>query len=118
LLLFRKCFFPSLVILPGLIAIALPTQAPAITLNGPKYFRAPLLRDKGLIPQAQRNDGAKPSARQQPGIRSFDYDLAVPNLCFIIFPNGMLGLALTALLASYQFGMAALSPRLQHVVTP
>ena len=35
-----------------------------------------------------------------------DYDLAIPNMLLHYFPTGMLGLGLTALLASFMSGMA------------
>ena len=36
----------------------------------------------------------------------YDYDLAIPNMLLHYFPTGMLGLGLTALLASFMSGMA------------
>src|SRR5262249_49738737 len=41
---------------------------------------------------------------QVPGI--YDYDLAIPLMLIHYFPSGMLGLGLTALLASFMSGMA------------
>src|ERR1700722_9551252 len=38
--------------------------------------------------------------------RELDYDLATPNLLLRYFPTGMLGVGLTALLASFMSGMA------------
>src|SRR5207253_2881921 len=35
-----------------------------------------------------------------------DYDLAIPNMLIRYFPPGMLGLGITALLASFMSGMA------------
>ena len=35
-----------------------------------------------------------------------DYDLAIPNMLLHYFPTGILGLGLTALLASFMSGMA------------
>ncbi len=72
-----KMLFPFLVILPGMIAIAL-TQAP-----GETGFSLP-----------QRPDG------------SLNYDMAMPMMVFHYFPTGLLGLGLTALLASFMSGMA------------
>src|SRR5207247_4381750 len=40
------------------------------------------------------------------GRPQFDYDLTVPTLLLRYFPTGMLGLGLTALLASFMSGMA------------
>jgi SSS family solute:Na+ symporter len=72
-----KMLFPFLVILPGMIAIAL-TQHAATT-----GFALP-----------QKADGA------------LNYDMTIPMLLVEYFPNGMLGLGLTALFASFMSGMA------------
>lgn len=81
-----KMFFPFLVILPGMIALALTGAA------------------GGIIP-------AKLAADGQPLLDSagkivMDFDLATPMLLIKLFPEGMLGLGLTALLASFMSGMA------------
>jgi SSS family solute:Na+ symporter len=73
-----KMLFPFLVITPGLIAIAL-------TLH-PAAGAAPLL--------PKLADG------------SYDYNMALPMLLQHYYPSGMLGLGLTALLASFMSGMA------------
>jgi SSS family solute:Na+ symporter len=73
-----KMLFPFLVITPGLIAIALTLHP----LNG----AAPLL--------PKLADG------------SYDYNMALPMLLQHYYPAGMLGLGLTALLASFMSGMA------------
>lgn len=75
---FPKMLFPFLVITPGLIAIAL-------TLN-PVGGAAPLLPVLA--------DG------------TYDYNMALPALLQHYYPSGMLGLGLTALLASFMAGMA------------
>src|SRR5262249_55945096 len=72
-----KMFFPFLVILPGMIAIALTYQA------GSSGFVLP-----------KKLDG------------TFDYDLAIPMMLGHYFPTGMLGIGLTALMASFMSGMA------------
>ena len=71
-----KMMFPLLVILPGMIAIALTHQA---VVSG---FALPA------------KDG------------SYDYDLAVPMMLTHYLPSGVLGLGLTALMASFMSGMA------------
>jgi solute:Na+ symporter, SSS family len=71
-----KMLFPALVILPGMIAIALTHSS---TAGG---FKLPP-KDGGL-----------------------DYDLAVPMMLAHYLPSGMLGLGLTALMASFMSGMA------------
>jgi SSS family solute:Na+ symporter len=72
-----KMFFPILVILPGMIAIALTYQA------GKSGFSLP-----------RKPDG------------TFNYDLATPMMLGHYFPTGILGVGLTALMASFMSGMA------------
>jgi solute:Na+ symporter, SSS family len=84
-----KMFFPFLVILPGMIALVLGSSHGI---------------GQGLIP-------AKLTAAGTPlldgaGHAVLDYDLATPMLLMKLFPTGMLGLGLTALLASFMSGMA------------
>jgi len=101
---FPKMFFPLLVILPGLIAIALPTQSsPAGTaLHGSSVAGS---RGQGLIPPKIDPDTGGPKLDQQGNVQ-LDYDLAIPNMLLHYFPTGLLGLGLTALLASFMSGMA------------
>jgi len=73
-----KMLFPFIVILPGLVALALTLQ--------PAAGAAPLLP---VLP-----DG------------SYDYNMAIPAMLARYYPEGMLGLGLTALLASFMSGMA------------
>lgn len=72
-----KMLFPAIVILPGIIAYALTSN---------------LVADGYSIPL---KDGAP------------NYNQVLPSMIFHYFPNGMLGLALTALMASFMSGMAA-----------
>jgi solute:Na+ symporter, SSS family len=72
-----KMLFPFLVILPGMIAIALAHGA------GSGDFALP-----------SKPDGA------------LNYDLVIPMMLGRYFPSGMLGLGLTALIASFMSGMA------------
>ncbi|HEY8485180.1 MAG TPA: sodium:solute symporter family protein [Longimicrobiales bacterium] len=74
---FPKMLFPFLVILPGMIAIALTTQA------GTTGFALP----------------TKPDG-------TYNYDLSIPLMLGHYFPSGLLGLGLTALMASFMSGMA------------
>ncbi|HWJ24330.1 MAG TPA: sodium:solute symporter family protein [Gemmatimonadaceae bacterium] len=76
-----KMLFPFLVIIPGMIALALTTGAGSA----------------GLIP-VKGMDAA--------GHAVLDYDLATPMMLVHFFPTGMLGLGLTALMASFMSGMA------------
>jgi SSS family solute:Na+ symporter len=107
-----KMFFPFLVILPGLIAVSITSHATA-TSGAPAAMSAaatpglPLdeAHPTGIIP-------AKTSALTgQPVLDSNgrpvpNYDLAIPVMLLHYFPTGMLGLGLTALLASFMSGMA------------
>jgi SSS family solute:Na+ symporter len=74
---FPKMLFPVLVILPGMIAIALTTQA------GESGFSLPTKADGSL-----------------------NYDMTIPMMLGHYFPSGILGLGLTALMASFMSGMA------------
>jgi SSS family solute:Na+ symporter len=99
---FPKMLFPVLVILPGLIAIALPTQTQP-TIAGTQMSAAP--PGKGLIP-AKVNPSTGAAVLDSNGEPVLDYDLAIPNMLLHYFPTGILGLGLTALLASFMSGMA------------
>jgi SSS family solute:Na+ symporter len=72
-----KMFFPFLVILPGMIAIALTQR------HGATGFTLPI-----------KPDGSP------------NYDLVIPMMLGHYFPSGILGLGLTALMASFMSGMA------------
>ncbi len=100
---FPKMLFPALVILPGLIAVALPTQrSTAVTASSPTVVATEGI---GLIPVKVDSDTGQP-ARDGQGHVQLDYDLAIPNMLLHYFPTGILGLGLTALLASFMSGMA------------
>jgi len=72
-----KMLFPFLVILPGMIAIALTYK------TGGSGFSLP-----------KKPDG------------TFEYNMAIPLMLGHYFPTGMLGVGLTALMASFMSGMA------------
>jgi len=72
-----KMLFPAVVILPGMIAYGLTSDAVAGGYTIPT-------KDGGL-----------------------NYNQVLPSMIFHYFPNGLLGLALTALMASFMSGMAA-----------
>ena len=97
-----KMFFPFLVILPGLIAFSL-TSAPMKPPPGVAAAHAPAAQ--AIIPLKLDSATGKP-ALDSKGQPVLDYDLATPNLLLRYFPTGMLGLGLTALLASFMSGMA------------
>ncbi len=100
---FPKMLFPFLVILPGLIAIALPTQNLAHLAGAPTTIQGQA-EGRGLIP-AKMSASGQP-IRDKDGTIELDYDLATPNMLLHYFPTGILGLGLTALLASFMSGMA------------
>ncbi|MBV8129989.1 MAG: sodium:solute symporter family protein [Planctomycetaceae bacterium] len=116
-----KMFFPFLVIMPGLIAIALPAVQEAAAQPG-KAATATSWPSKGLIPAEAEKDPKTgemvPKYLRQAGSDeplldangqkqyAYDYNLAIPNMLLHYFPTGMLGLGLTALLASFMSGMA------------
>ena len=83
---FPKMLFPFLVILPGMIALALGTGAHGLIPDKLTAAGQPLLDAAGhVVP---------------------DFDLATPMLLVKLLPAGLLGLGLTALLASFMSGMA------------
>ena len=86
-----KMFFPFLVILPGMIALVLTAKG---GIGGP---------GSGIIPAKMANGQA---IVDQAGRMVLDYDLSTPMMLVHLFPAGMLGLGLTALLASFMSGMA------------
>jgi SSS family solute:Na+ symporter len=100
-----KMFFPALVILPGMIALALPTPQQAVMVNGVVQMQTASNPGKGLIPVKIDVATGMPAVDRE-GKPVLDYDLAIPNMLLHYFPTGILGLGLTALLASFMSGMA------------
>ena len=86
-----KMLFPFLVILPGMIALVLAGDHGGVA-------------GQGLIPAKLAAGGAP--LLDSAGHIVLDYDLATPMMLVQLFPAGMLGLGLTALLASFMSGMA------------
>ncbi|MEO8560978.1 MAG: sodium:solute symporter family protein [bacterium] len=86
---FPKMVFPFLVILPGMIALALTVG------HSP---------ETAMIPAKLGANGAP--LLDAAGRTVLDFDLATPMMLVKLFPSGMLGLGLTALLASFMSGMA------------
>ena len=100
-----KMFIPFVVILPGLIAMAL-TSAPAAAAPGPTGAAvAAKPATAGVIPAKLDSATGRPVLDAH-GRPELDYDLATPNLLLREVPTGLLGLGLTALLASFMSGMA------------
>ncbi len=109
-----KMVFPFLVIVPGILAIGLPTPHTAtVVTHGPDgaiYHVTNVVspqaeQGRGLVPAKINPVTGKPmlTASGQPLL---DYDMATPNMLLHFFPTGILGLGLTALLASFMSGMA------------
>jgi len=102
---FPKMLFPFLVILPGLIAVALPSPRVAPLQLPGQHAGAMAGGGKGLVPVKVDERTGLPRLDQN-GNPVLDYDLAVPNMLLHYLPTGLLGLGLTALLASFMSGMA------------
>lgn len=117
-----KMFFPFLVILPGMLALAVSvntrsgsvkpapqTPPPFVsTINGSQTTEpsgSASSSTQGIIPPKLDAITGKPQLDSR-GKEVLDYDLATPMMLVHYFPSGMLGLGLTALLASFMSGMA------------
>jgi SSS family solute:Na+ symporter len=134
-----KMFFPALVIVPGMIAVALTSlpnknyRIPPPILGGEVYTKAAAAvkqaatmspeagvkavtdavgkkmdADKvaALIKAAPALDDAQIKQGLYNAIAEYDYDGVILSLVKKYCPTGLLGLALTALLASFMSGMA------------
>ncbi len=115
-----KMFFPFLVILPGLIAISVTSKATHVATITPMTASAspgsvvstatvtqPLddAHPHGIIPVKTDPISGK-AVLDSNGAAVYNYDLAIPVMLLHFFPTGILGLGLTALLASFMSGMA------------
>jgi len=127
-----KMFFPFLVILPGLIAVSVTSHMAGagqetanhtqiVTLPGQPLSEAdyaalaaahpavkiPLdeTHPHGIIPVKTDPVSGK-AVLNADGTPVYNYDLAIPVMLLHFFPTGILGLGLTALLASFMSGMA------------
>ena len=107
---FPKMLFPFLVILPGMLALVVsPTSGVrrddpvAVTSSTPSTTST--TSPVGIVPPKLDPHTGQPQ-RDARGRVVLDYDLATPMLLLHFFPAGLLGLGLTALLASFMSGMA------------
>nr|WP_218892245.1 sodium:solute symporter family protein [Granulicella arctica] len=105
-----KMFFPFLVILPGLIAVSVTSHMGAPTAAVAHSVGAHVLplddqHPHGIIPQKTDPLNGKVVVDSN-GNPVYNYDLAIPVMLLHFFPTGILGLGLTALLASFMSGMA------------
>ena len=105
-----KMLFPFLVILPGLIALALTSPVTQNAASDDQPIQSPQAVEiqsaqKGMIPP-QTNPETGEVVKDKSGKVVLDYNMVIPNMLLHYFPSGMLGLGLTALLASFMSGMA------------
>lgn len=108
-----RVFVPIVLILPGLIAVGLPTPRTTIMIhndNGTIYHEITVVppaveAGQGLVPAKADADG-KPIMGAD-GHPALDYAMAMPNMLLELLPAGLLGLGITALLACLMSGVAA-----------
>jgi SSS family solute:Na+ symporter len=104
-----KMLFPFLVIFPGLIALALTQPAQNHSANSgessaPKTAEVASVQESLISPQVNVETGQV--VKDKEGKTVLDYNTVIPQMLLHYFPSGMLGLGLTALLASFMSGMA------------
>ena len=109
-----KMLFPFLVILPGLLAIGMTTPHTVETVihepNGTIVHNIQVVapeaeKGRGIVPAKINPVTGKPMLDAS-GKPLLDFDMATPMMLLHFFPTGILGLGLTALLASFMSGMA------------
>lgn len=109
-----KAVLPFVVVLPGLIAISLPTphSTTMITIENGSIVRNTTVvspaaeAGKGIVP-AQTNPTNGQPLRDAAGKPILNYEAATPNVLARFLPEGLLGLGLAALLAGLMSGLAA-----------
>ena len=109
-----KIFLPFLLVLPGMVAIGLPTPR---TTTFTRFEGGAILHTTTVVrPEVEAGDGLVPArvdaATGKPmttasGSPVLDYEMATPSLLAHFLPTGVLGLGLTALLARLMSGLAA-----------
>src|SRR6059058_4781274 len=107
---FPKMLFPFLVILPGMLALVVsptsgvrPADPAAVTSSSTSTTST--TSTVGIVPPKLDPHTGQP-LRDAAGGVVLDYDLATPMMLLHFFLAGLLGLGLTALLASFMSGMA------------
>jgi SSS family solute:Na+ symporter len=111
-----KMFFPFLVILPGLIAVTVTSNMTGAgqgignaAMSSHAHHNGAIPLDEahphGIIPVKVDPVSGQPVLNAD-GTPVYNYDLAIPVMLLHYFPTGILGLGLTALLASFMSGMA------------
>ncbi len=122
---FPKMLFPFLVIVPGMLALVVSSGSTVRSTDQPASVQvastsgdadrearpsAPAVSQaavgpRGIVPPKLDPVTGEP-LRDAGGRVVLDYDLATPMMLVHFFPAGLLGLGLTALLASFMSGMA------------
>jgi SSS family solute:Na+ symporter len=109
-----KMFLPFLVILPGLIAVSVASHVAGVATPAANHAYVdaqgkPLPMDEahphGIIPVKTDPITGKDVVDSN-GVLVYDYNKTIPVMLLTFFPTGVLGLGLTALLASFMSGMA------------
>jgi solute:Na+ symporter, SSS family len=108
-----RIFVPLLFILPGLLALGLPTPRTTITIhneNGAIYHEITVVpptveAGHGMVPA--KADAAGQPVKSANGEPVLDYAMAMPNTLLESLPSGLLGLGIAALLACLMSGVAA-----------
>ncbi len=108
-----RIFVPLLLVLPGLLAVGLPTPHTTILIhneNGAIYHEITVVppaieAGQGMVPA--KADAAGQPVKGADGKPVLDYAMAMPNMLLQFLPTGLLGLGLAALLACLMSGVAA-----------
>jgi SSS family solute:Na+ symporter len=109
-----RVFVPLVLILPGLIAVGLPTPRTTIVIrneNGAIYHEIMIVppaeeAGQGLVP-AKADAAAEKPVMGADGHAVLDYEMATPAMLLHFLPTGILGLGLAALMACLMSGVAA-----------
>ena len=109
-----RLFLPFLLILPGAVAIGLPTPQSTTVVrneNGAIFHEITVVppeaaEGRGLVPARLDSATGKP-LYDATGQTQLNYDMATPNMLVHTVPTGLLGLGIAALLASLMSGLAA-----------
>jgi SSS family solute:Na+ symporter len=119
-----RVLLPFLVILPGLMAVSLPTPHTTIMVQ---IEDGTIIHTTNIVRPAAEAGRGVVAAKADPatgkpildgnGRPILDYNLATPNVLLHYLPSGLLGLAFTALLAVLMAGVAANATALNTVFT-
>ncbi len=109
-----RLLLPVLLILPGVIAIALPTPQSTTVIrnqNGAIIHEITVVpreaaEGRGLVP-AQLDPGTNNPVVDAAGRTQLNYDRSTPSMIAHFLSTGLLGLGIAALLASIMSGLAA-----------